>query len=347
MPEQPTPPERPLPSMPPGPYLSGGGRAPEDGAIAATGMGGAMDLATEEGASLQKVPGGPDGTGPQDKPRSLWSDAWRDLRRNPVFIVSGLVILFLVVISLWPSAIASGNPLKCDLAKSQEGSQPGHPFGYNGQGCDVYTRTVYGARVSVTVGVCATLGVSVLGSVLGGLAGFFGGAWDAFLSRITDIFFAIPVVLGGLVLLSVVTSSTIWPVIGFMVLLGWPQISRIARGSVITTKQNDYVQAARALGASNTRMLLRHITPNAIAPVIVVATIALGTYISLEATLSFLGVGLKPPTVSWGIDISSASQYIRTAPHALLWPAGALAVTVLAFIMLGDAVRDALDPKLR
>jgi oligopeptide transport system permease protein len=347
MPEQPTPPERPLPSMPPGPHLSGGGRAPEDGAIAATGMGGAMDLATAEGASLRKPSEGPDGTGPQEKPRSLWSDAWRDLRRNPVFIVSGLVILFLVVISLWPSLIASGNPLKCDLAKAQEGSRPGHPFGYNGQGCDVYTRTVYGARVSVTVGVCATLGVAVLGSVLGGLAGFFGGAWDAVLSRVTDIFFAIPVVLGGLVLLSVVTSSTIWPVIGFMVLLGWPQISRIARGSVITTKQNDYVQAARALGASNSRMMLRHITPNAVAPVIVVATIALGTYISLEATLSFLGVGLKPPTVSWGIDISSASQYIRTAPHALLWPAGALAVTVLAFIMLGDAVRDALDPKLR
>ncbi|MGW0757379.1 ABC transporter permease [Streptomyces sp. NPDC002814] len=317
------------------------------GAIAGTGMGGAMDLAASEAETLEKTPGGPQGTGPQGKPRSLWSDAWRDLRGNPVFIIAGLVILFLVVISLWPSAIASGNPLKCDLAKAQEGSQPGHPFGYDGQGCDVYTRTVYGARNSVAVGVCATLGVAILGSVLGGLAGFFGGVWDSILSRITDIFFAIPVVLGGLVLLSVVTSSTIWPVIGFMVLLGWPQISRIARGSVITAKQNDYVQAARALGASNSRLLLRHITPNAVAPVIVVATIALGTYIALEATLSYLGVGLKPPTVSWGIDISAASPYIRNAPHALLWPSGALALTVLAFIMLGDAVRDALDPKLR
>jgi len=337
-----------MPEPPPQePYMSGGGRAPEDGAIAATGMGGAMDLATAEGTTLEKTPGGPEGTGPQEKPRSLWSDAWRDLRRNPVFIISGLVILFLVFISLWPSAIASGSPLKCDLAKAQEGSQPGAPFGYDGQGCNVYTRTVYGARTSVTVGVCATLGVSLLGSVLGGLAGFFGGLSDSFLSRITDIFFAIPVVLGGLVLLSVVTSNTVWPVIGFMVLLGWPQISRIARGSVITAKQNDYVQAARALGASNSRLLLRHITPNAIAPVIVVATIALGTYIALEATLSYLGVGLKPPTVSWGIDISAASSYIRNAPHMLLWPAGALALTVLAFIMLGDAVRDALDPKLR
>ncbi|MFI2615872.1 ABC transporter permease [Streptomyces sp. NPDC018584] len=319
-------------------------------AIAATGAGGAMDLAASEATSLETPPGGPggpDGSGPAAPARSLWSDAWRDLRRNPVFLVSGLIIVFLVVISLWPSLIATGNPLACDLANAQKGSAPGHPFGFNEQGCDVYTRVVHGTRVSVTVGVCATLGVALLGSVLGGLAGFFGGVGDAVLSRITDVFFAIPVVLGGLVLLSVVTSSTVWPVVGFMVLLGWPQISRIARGSVITAKQNDYVQAARALGASNTRLLLRHITPNAVAPVIVVATIALGTFIALEATLSYLGVGLKPPTVSWGIDISAASLYIRNAPHMLLWPAGALAVTVLAFIMLGDAVRDALDPKLR
>lgn len=319
----------------------------QEGAIAGTGMGGAMDLAASEATTLEKTPAGAEGTGPADKPRSLWSDAWRDLLRNPVFIIAGVVILFLVFISLWPSSITWMSPLKCDLAKAQQGSQPGHPFGFDGQGCDVYTRTVYGTRTSVTVGVCATLGVAILGSALGGLAGYFGGAWDSFLSRITDIFFAIPVVLGGLVLLSVVTSNTVWPVVGFIVLLGWPQIARIGRGSVITAKQNDYVHAARSLGASNSRILLRHIAPNAVAPVIVVATIALGTYIALEATLSFLGVGLKPPNVSWGIDISAASPYIRNAPHMLLWPAGALAITVLAFIMLGDAVRDALDPKLR
>ncbi|MGV9230686.1 ABC transporter permease [Streptomyces nigra] len=324
---------------------------PPEGVIAG---GGAMDLTATETGTVRP----PDGTGepappaaarPEatDRPRSLWSDAWRDLRRNPVFLLSALVILFLIVISLWPSLIASGSPLKCDLARAQQGSAPGHPFGFDGQGCDVYTRTVHGARTSVVVGVCATLGVAVLGSVLGALAGFFGGWWDAVLSRITDVFFAIPVVLGGLVLLSVVTANSVWPVVGFIVLLGWPQISRIARGSVITVQQNDYVQAARALGASPARILLRHIAPNAVAPVIVVATIALGTYIALEATLSYLGVGLKPPSVSWGIDISAASPYVRTAPHALLWPSGALAITVLAFIMLGDALRDALDPKLR
>ncbi|MEU7555156.1 ABC transporter permease [Streptomyces sp. NPDC044571] len=316
-------------------------------AIAPTGQGGSMDLALEEAESLEKnlTPAG--GPGPAEKARSLWSDAWHQLARNPVFVVSALLILFLVAIAIWPQLIAGGDPLKCDLSKSQQGSAPGHPFGYDTQGCDVYTRTVYGARASITVGVCATLGAALLGSALGGLAGFFGGWGDALLSRVADIFFGIPVVLGGLVFLSVVTSSTVWPVVGFIVLLGWPQIARIARGSVITAKQNDYVQAARALGAGNARMLLRHVAPNAVAPVIVVATIALGTYIALEATLSFLGVGLRPPTVSWGIDISNAASQIRNAPHMLLYPAGALSLTVLAFIMLGDAVRDALDPKLR
>ncbi|MFI2423948.1 ABC transporter permease [Streptomyces sp. NPDC018955] len=316
-------------------------------AVAGAAVGGTVDVGVEAAGTPERRPKGRGGSGPRDKPRSLWSDAWRDLRRDPVFIVSGLVVLFLLFVSLWPSAIAPGSPLKCDLARAQEGARPGHPFGFDGQGCDVYTRTVHGARTSVTVGVLATLGVAVLGGVLGALAGFFGGVRDAALSRVTDVFFAIPVVLGGLVLLSVVTSDTVWPVIGFIVLLGWPQIFRIARGSVLTVKQNDYVQAARALGASPARLMLRHIAPNAVAPVIVVATIALGTYIALEATLSYLGVGLKPPSVSWGIDISAASPYVRNAPHALLWPSGALAVTVLAFIMLGDAVRDALDPKLR
>jgi len=122
---------------PPERHLPGAGRTPEDGAIADTGMGGAMDLATAEGETLEKTPGGPQGPGPTEKARSLWSDAWRDLRRNPVFIISGLVILFLVFISLWPGSITWLSPLKCNLSKAQEGSQPGHPFGFDGQGCDV------------------------------------------------------------------------------------------------------------------------------------------------------------------------------------------------------------------
>ncbi|NGO71312.1 ABC transporter permease [Streptomyces boncukensis] len=313
------------------------------------GPGGAMELAATEGETLEGGAQPPAGRGPEARARSLWSDAWHDLRRNPVFIVAGLLILFLVVISLWPSLIATRDPLSCSLGHSLDSATHGHWFGYDTQGCDVYTRVVYGARSSVAVGVCATLGVAVLGSLLGGLAGFFGGVWDAILSRVTDIFFGIPIVLGGLVFLSMTGSRSVWTVVAFIVLLGWPQVARIARGSVLTVKQNDYLLAARALGAGNTRMLVRHILPNAVAPVIVTATIALGNYIALEATLSYLGVGLQPPTVSWGSDISAASSgmQFRNAPHILVYPAAALSITVLAFIMLGDAVRDALDPKLR
>ncbi|MEU6962736.1 ABC transporter permease [Streptomyces chrestomyceticus] len=328
----------------PEPFRSAGGGTPLP-AVEAETMGGLGGTPEVPGA-----PGAPQGSGVQPgsgRARSLWSDAWHDLRRNPVFIVSGLLILFFLLIAVWPSLLTGTDPLDCDITLSQEGARSGHPFGFDTQGCDVFARTVYGARASVTVGVCATAGAALLGGVLGGLAGFFGGWWDALLSRIADMFFAIPMLLGGLVFLSVVPSGSVWPVVGFIVLLGWPQLARIARGSVLTVKQADFVQAARALGAGNPRLLLRHLAPNAVAPVIVVATIALGTYIALEATLSYLGVGLKPPTVSWGIDISEASKQIRNAPHMLLWPAGALSLTVLAFIMLGDAVRDALDPKLR
>nr|WP_240166403.1 ABC transporter permease [Actinacidiphila bryophytorum] len=283
----------------------------------------------------------------RDKPRSLWNDAWHDLSRKPIFYISALVILFLIVISFWPSLIASQDPLQCNLINSQNGPSSGHWFGYDQQGCDVYTRTVYGARASVEVGIFSTLGVAVLGALLGGLSGYFGGWLDAIISRVSDIFFGIPILLGGVVFLSAVKGGSVLTVSTFIILLGWPQLARIARGAVITAKEQDYVLAAKALGAGHGRIMLRHIAPNALAPVIVWSTIALGTFISLEATLSFLGVGLKPPAVSWGIDISAAADQIRNAPHMLLWPAGALSVTVLAFILLGDAVRDALDPKLR
>ncbi|WP_059013194.1 ABC transporter permease [Streptomyces specialis] len=305
-------------------------------------------LGAQEDAATRAVTVGA-ATPEPDAARSLWSDAWHDLRRNPVFLVSALLIVFLVLIALWPGLIASQDPQRCQLGRSLQGPSSGHWFGFDTQGCDVYTRTVHGARASIAVGVCATLGVALLGAVVGGLAGFLGGFWDTLLSRLTDVFFGIPMVLGAIVFLSMITLSGIWPVVLVIAALGWPQIARIARGSVITVARNDYVQAARALGAGNTRMLLRHITPNAVAPVIVMATIMLGTFIALEATLSYLGVGLRPPTVSWGVDISAASDgmQFRNAPHILLYPAAALSVTVLAFIMLGDAVRDALDPKLR
>jgi oligopeptide transport system permease protein len=293
------------------------------------------------------APGGAPKPGGTGKPRSLWSDAWHDLRRNPMFLVSAVLILFLVIVAIFPGLFTGTDPKFCDLGNSNKGRAPGHPFGFNRQGCDIYSRVVFGARASVTVGVLATTGVVLIGGTLGAIAGFYGGILDSFVSRFVDIFFAIPLLLGAIVFLQAFPFRNIGTVVAAITILGWPQMARIMRGSVISVKEADFVTAARALGASDLRVLSRHILPNSIAPVIVVATISLGIFIVTEATLSFLGIGLPGSTVSWGGDINDAQASLRAAPHVLLFPSVALSVTVLAFMLLGDAVRDALDPKLR
>ncbi|MFJ3789274.1 ABC transporter permease [Kitasatospora sp. NPDC090091] len=289
----------------------------------------------------------------REEARSLWGDAWRDLRRRPIFLISALLILLLIIMSIFPWAFTDANPRKADLVHDYL-KRPDWTdffgagwFGYDAQGRSIYARVVYGARASITVGIFVTAGVTLLGGLTGMVAGYFGGAVDAVLSRIIDIFFGVPLLLGALVLLNGFSSRTVWAVVLALVVLGWTQIARVMRGAVLTVKQADYVMAGRALGAGTGRLMVRHILPNAVAPVIVVATIALGGYIATEATLSFLGIGLQDPTISWGIDIASAQKVIRTAPYVMFFPAAALSITVLAFIMMGDAVRDALDPKLR
>ncbi|MFI6418910.1 ABC transporter permease [Streptomyces sp. NPDC050842] len=289
----------------------------------------------------------------QEKARSLWGDAWADLRRNPYFIVSSVLIALLLLISVWPTLFTSASPTAGDLVhhflSKPELGNIGSPewLGYDQQGRSVYARLIHGTRASIIVGVCVTAIVTIVGGVMGMIAGYFGGIVDAILSRITDVFFGIPFLLGAMVVLQSFVERTVWVVVFALAFLGWTQITRVMRGAVITVKQADYVHAAKALGAGTVRILFRHILPNAMAPVIVVATIALGGYISAEATLSFLGLGLAAPTVSWGVDISAGVAQIRVAPHVLLWPSIMLSLTVLAFIMLGEAVRNALDPKLR
>ncbi|MGW4727440.1 ABC transporter permease [Streptomyces sp. NPDC004291] len=291
--------------------------------------------------------------GKPEKPRSLWGDAWRDLRRNPYFLVSSVLIFFLLLIAAFPGLFTSASPTAGDLVKHYVGKPElgniGSPgwLGYDIQGRSVYARLIYGTRASIIVGICVTLIVTVVGGAMGMIAGYFGGWVDALLSRLTDVFFGIPFLLGAMVVLQAFVERTVWVVVFALAFLGWTQMARVMRGAVITVKQADYVHAAKALGAGTGRILFRHILPNAMAPVIVVATIALGGYISAEATLSYLGLGLAAPTVSWGVDISAGVQAIRTSQHILLYPSIMLSLTVLAFIMLGEAVRNALDPKLR
>ncbi|WP_069743495.1 ABC transporter permease [Streptomyces sp. EN23] len=313
----------------------------------------ALTKSTDASAAAAQTPTTADSGPMPGKPRSLWSDAWHDLRRNPLFLVSMVLILVLTVMAIFPGLFTSASPRDANLAEHYlQKPNWGHFFapdwlGYDVQGRSIYARLIYGARASIMVGVIVTIAVTITGLVIGMLAGYFGGWIDTILSRLTDVFFGVPFIVGAMVILTTFEERSVWVVILSLSFLGWTSIARVARGSVITIKQADYVVAAKALGASTTRILTRHILPNAIAPVIVVATIALGGYIAAEATLSFLGIGLAEPTVSWGIDVSAAKDQLRNVPTVLIIPSVMVSITVLSFLMFGDAVRNALDPKMR
>ncbi|HWV26208.1 MAG TPA: ABC transporter permease [Aeromicrobium sp.] len=290
-------------------------------------------------------------------PESQWKEAWKHLRSNPLFWVASLVMVVLAVMIAVPSLFTSADPQYANLSDSLGPARDGHPFGFNKQGYDVWARTVYGARASVTVGLLATLIVALLGIITGAVAGFFGGWLDTIVSRFSDIVFSIPLLLACISVISAVNN--LWPDRGYwgsimvvVLALGafaWPQITRQMRGAILEVKNLEFVDAATAIGASRFTNLRRHIVPNALAPVIVTSTISLGVFIVSEASLSFLGLGLPSTVVSWGNDISQAQVLVRSGDNldVLFVPATALAVTVLGFILLGEAVREAIDPKAR
>jgi len=285
---------------------------------------------------------------------SLASDAWKALRGNPVFWISAALIALFVVMAIFPGLFTDKDPRAGNLALSLDPPSDSSIFGHDRQGYDIYARTIYGARSSILVGVLTTLATMLIGVTAGVLSGYFGGWVDMLISRITDIFFAIPLLLGALLFLATFPNDSDTPyivvvlkVVFALAVLGWPSNTRLMRSSVLQVKPQEYVQAARALGATPWRIIRSHIMPNAFAPVLVVSSINLGAYITAEATLSFLGIGLTPPAISWGVSISESLTALRAAPHALFFPSLFLSLAVLAFILLGDAVRDAFDPKSR
>jgi len=197
------------------------------------------------------------------------------------------------------------------------------------------------------VGVLTTIVVVLIGGLLGSVAGFFGGWIDSVIARLADIFFGIPLILAAVVTMQMISSRTVFTVVIVLAIFSWPQIARIARSAAIAVRNEEFITAARSLGASRVRTLFTHVIPNALGPVIVVGTISLGIFIVTEATLSYLGIGLPSTAVSWGIDIAAGQQLLREGTPILFYPAAALAITVLTFMMLGDVLRDALDPKAR
>lgn len=294
------------------------------------------------------------GSGARGKPRSLGRDAWEQLRRRPLFIVSAILITIFLLMAVFPRLFTAKDPRDCDLLRSRQLPSSEAWFGYDSLGCDVLANTVYGARSSIVVGLATTIMVALLGGFLGTIAGFYGGKTDSILSRTADVFFGIPFLLGALLVLTTFPSDTDTPewqtigkVVAALTILGWPTYLRLMRSSVVQVRSSDFVLAARSLGASSGKLMRRHVVPNSISPVIAVATISLGGFIVAEASLSFLGIGLQPPVISWGSQISQAVPWIRVAPHMLFFPALFLSFCVLSFMMLGDAVKDALDPKLR
>lgn len=283
----------------------------------------------------------------ETRPSSLWGDAWKELRRKPLFIISASLVAVLIVMAAFPGLFTSIDPRECSLTNSLLRPSSEHWFGTDLQGCDYFARTIYGTQVSITIGLIVTVFSTLIALIGGSIAGYYGGAVDSIIARVTDVWFAIPYILGGIVILTLFGERGIFQVSLVLVVLGWPTMLRLARSAVLSVKEEDYVDAARALGASDFRIIRRHILPNSLAPVIVYATITIGVVIAAEAALSFLGVGLQLPAISWGLMISVAQNRILTAPHLLLFPGLFLSVTVFSFILMGDALRDALDPKLR
>jgi oligopeptide transport system permease protein len=288
----------------------------------------------------------------EKKPRTLAGDAWYDLKHNGVFWISAVLLVLVMFMVLFPGAIADEAKTSslsggCSLRDSLTPPNAEYWFGTDQLGCDVYSMTVFGARPSVAVGVIAAAVTTLLGALIGLTAGFYGGKVDAVISRIVDVFYGMPMIVVGMAVLSAVSLPGIWGVTLMLCVLGWVGAARMVRAQTIEAKGQDYTTAARALGASNSRIMLRHILPNAIGPSIVLAVIGLGGFIAAEATFSFLGLGIRPPAFSWGTMISDAQAVFFSAPWTLLFPAAFLSITVLAFILLGDAVSEALDPKLR
>lgn len=285
--------------------------------------------------------------------RTLWGDAFARLRKNKLAVIGAVWIVFIALVAitadLWvPQTL--GSPIAIDSSQMADLARlppsPEHPFGTDSLGRDVLCRVIYGARVSLMVGLLATAISTVLGLIMGALAAYYGGIWDTIIMRLADIFLAFPYTLFVIAMLAVLGQGiqNVFIAIG---VLGWPSIARVFRSAILSVKENDYVDAARSMGASDVRIVARHIFPNSVASIVVYATMNIGGAILTESALSFLGMGVTPPNPSWGSMIQDGQTYLATEPWLMLMPGIAILSTVLAFTLLGDGLRDALDVKMK
>jgi len=254
-------------------------------------------------------------------------------------ITAGLLLGGFALMALLPSLFTDADPRDCNLAESLLPPSREHPFGYDLQGCDYLAKTVYGARTSLGIAVLVVLGTTLIALVVGALAGFVGGRTDALLTRLTDVWSGIPLILGGLLVLSGTDERGPLQVAVVLTVFGWPAMVRVLRASVLETRERDFVTAARALGARPSRVLLKHVLPHSVRPLIVSASAYAGFIVAAESTLTFAGSGLGRPTQSWGIQLFEAQARVAVAPHLLIFPAVFLVAAVVGFVLLGEALR--------
>lgn len=283
--------------------------------------------------------------------RSQMGDIRRRFFRNKLAVVGLGLIALLFLTAIFAPLLAPYDPYQQNLTgigadATQAGPSWAHPFGVDLVGRDQLSRVIYGSRIAVLVGLTSIFIAVTLGIVLGALAGYLGGTWDTVIMRLADVFFAFPLLIGAILILTV-THQGVLPVILALGIFSWATVARLLRSSILSIRESEYVEAARSLGASRWRIVTRHILPNSMAPVLVFATFSVGTAVVAEAALSFLGVGVKADVPEWGNMIAVGQGFVGYKDFLWLFPSMAVVIAVLGFIFAGDGLRDALDPKLK
>src|SRR5262250_2424225 len=277
---------------------------------------------------------------------SLWRDAWRRLLRNKLAVAGGITVVILCLVAIFANVLAPQSYTKANFGAIYQFPSREYPLGTDQLGRDVLSRLIYGARVSMLVGLGSQVIVLLIGVPLGAVAGYVGGRTDILMTRFIDVMYAFPRLLFVILVMSMLGAGLVNIFIA-LGLNGWVGIARQTRAQVLTLKEKEFIDGARALGAGAGRLLRRHILPNALTPIVVAVTFGIPEAIFTEAALSFIGVGINPPTPSWGQMVGEGQQYIRSYWHLCVFPSIAIAITMLSFTFFGDGVRDALDPKLK
>lgn len=277
---------------------------------------------------------------------SLYKDAWKRFKKNKFAIASLIAIILLALIAVFAPVIAPCDPYEQDVVNKFAAPSAQHFLGTDNYGRDILSRLIYGARVSLSVGIVAEAIAVTIGVIVGVIAGYYGGVVDAILSRIIEVFASFPFILFAIAVMFILGQGIINVFIAIGV-IGWTGHARLIRSNVLQLKNKEYVEAAKAAGASDLLIMLKHMIPNCLSTIIIITTLDIPSDIMLEATLSFLGLGVSPPTASWGEMISTARTFIRQQPMFSIYPGIAIMITVLAFNTLGDALRDAFDPKMK